>query len=81
MDETKESSRVLYREKLAALNQAKENATQEKERELDRMKERLEQVKEASFSGRLPREEFQRFLVYKQVNEWCVCVWSAVRMD
>ena len=33
------------------------------------MKERLEQVKQTPFTGPLPREEFQRFLVYKQVNE------------
>ena len=44
MEEARQSNRNIYREKLAALNQAKESAEMEKERELDMMKEKIEHV-------------------------------------
>ena len=45
LEEEKERNRQTYREKLATLNHAKEAVALEKERELDLMKERLEQVR------------------------------------
>ena len=44
LEDEKEQNRKMYREKLANLNQAKESVALEKERELDAMKEKLEQV-------------------------------------
>jgi hypothetical protein len=59
----------MYRDKLAALDQAKQSVTMEKQREIEQMKERLEQVKHdpTLHDNQLPRHEFQRFLVFKQV--------------